>query len=146
MIDALYIFKIILYICLSGFLIALIVFLLKLTDLIKSIKAVLADNKKDIDRSIGEVPQILDNVTGITNKADRLIGDVSPDVRNITNNVSNTLSHVESVSSNVSNTVDYVAESVTDTATNIKYGFLNSADYVGSARDIINFVKSLSRR
>ena len=128
------------------FLIALIVFLFKLTDLIKSIKAVLADNKKDIDRSIGEVPQILDNVTGITNKADRLIGDVSPDVRNITNNVSNTLSHVESVSSNVSNTVDYVAESVTDTATNIKYGFLNSTDYVGSARDIINFVKSLAKR
>ncbi|MDU5443777.1 MAG: hypothetical protein E6117_03400, partial [Finegoldia magna] len=122
------------------------VFLFKLTDLIKSIKAVLADNKKDIDRSIGEVPQILDNVTGITNKADRLIGDVSPDVRNITNNVSNTLSHVESVSSNVSNTVDYVAESVTDTATNIKYGFLNSTDYVGSARDIINFVKSLAKR
>ncbi|MDU5587101.1 MAG: hypothetical protein E6045_00655, partial [Finegoldia magna] len=85
-------------------------------------------------------------VTGITNKADRLIGDVSPDVRNITNNVSNTLSHVESVSSNVSNTVDYVAESVTDTATNIKYGFLNSTDYVGSARDIINFVKSLAKR
>ena len=46
MVDALYIFKIILYICLSGFLIALIVFLLKLTDLVKSIKAVLADNKK----------------------------------------------------------------------------------------------------
>lgn len=146
MVDALYIFKIILYICLSGFLIALIVFFIKLADLIKDVKGVLSDNKKDIDRSISEVPQILDNITGITNKTDRLIGDVSPDVRNITNNVSNTLANVESVSSNVSNTVDYVSESVTDTATNIKYGFLNSTDYVGSAKEIINLIKSIIRR
>ncbi len=146
MVDALYVFKVLVDICLCGFLIALIIFFIKLTDLIKSAKAIISDNKKDIDKSIGEVPQILDNVTGITNKADRLIGDVSPDVRNITNNVSNTLSNVESISNNVSSTVDYVSDSVADTATNIKYGFLNSSDYVGSAKEIVRMVRSIIKK
>ncbi|MDO5755534.1 MAG: hypothetical protein Q4P28_04810 [Tissierellia bacterium] len=144
--TALEVVKFIMYLALAGFLVALIVFFLKLSALIKEINATVTDSKKDINRSVAELPSIMRNVSGITDKADRLIGDISPDVKDITRSVNHTISSVENATEDVTSTVSYVTESVSDTATNIKYGLSGSGDTMGYLFEIIDFIKMIIRR
>lgn len=135
--------KFLMYICLSGLFISLIVFFIRLSGILSTMRSTILDNKKDIDQTMTELPRILRNVDNLTDKTDRLIGDISPDVKGIASNVNRTTHSVGDMSENVSETVDYVAESVTDATTNIKYGITSTGDYLSYVIEIFNFVKSL---
>lgn len=79
------------------------------------------------------VRETTENVSLITRKSDRLIEDISPDVRKITNSVSNVSSNVDGVVSDVTHTVEFVAESVVDGVDNIKTKFTSPSRSIKSA-------------
>lgn len=140
------IFRILMYICLSGFLIALIIFMTKLIGIVKNVNEVLDDNKVNIDSTLNEVPGIMSNVEGITNKADAMLVDVSPNVSEITSSVNRSMHMVEDTITDVTDTVGFVSDTVSDTTSSIRYGSSTGGsptDIVSNVLEIITIIKSL---
>ncbi|MDL2310617.1 hypothetical protein LJC13_01400 [Peptostreptococcaceae bacterium OttesenSCG-928-C18] len=147
------IFQIILYVSLSILAVAFVVFLIKLISTISKVNGIIEKNRTEIDITMRKLPEVMGNVEGITKKADVLIGDVSPDVKNIVSNTNKTMANVENIVEDVTgtveeitHTVDHVTETVADTADSIKNNILGYGDYIGYIIEIINYIKSKIKR
>lgn len=147
MISVIDFFRILMYLCLAGFLISLIIFMVKLIGIVKNVNEVLNDNKVNIDSTLNEMPSIMSNVEGISNKADIMLNDISPDVTNITSSVSRSVQVVESTIEDVSQTVDFVSDTVSDTTSSFRYGngttSSTPSDIVTNILEVITIIKSL---
>lgn len=93
------------------------------------------------------MPSIMSNVEGISNKADIMLNDISPDVTNITSSVSRSVQVVESTIEDVSQTVDFVSDTVSDTTSSFRYGngttSSTPSDIVTNILEVITIIKSL---
>lgn len=140
-------FRILMYLCLSGFLIALIIFMVKLIGIVKNVNEIVKDNKLNIDSTLNEMPSIMSNVEGISNKADIMLNDISPDVTEITASVNRSVQVVEHTIGDVSQTVDFVSDTVSDTTSTFRYGngttSSTPSDMVTNILEVITIIKSL---
>lgn len=140
--TALDIVKIITLVVLSGFLVSLIVFLFKLIGLIGSVQDIVDNNKTDIDITIREIPLILRNVTGITDKADRLVTDLTPNIKGIASNVHGTLQSVDNVSGDVEGLVDYFTVNIVEATESVKNRVFKRSGFTGYFLDAFDTVRS----
>lgn len=140
-------FRIIMYLCLSGFLIALIIFMTKLIGIVKTVNETFKDNKINIDSTLNEMPSIMSNVEGITNKTDNMLSDVSPDISSITGSINRSVQVVENTVTDVSSTVDFVTDTVSDTTSSFRYGSgtttSSPSDMISNVLEIVTIIKSL---
>ncbi len=139
-------FLILVYICLAAFLIALTVFMFKLVGVVKQLNSTIERNRNDIDASLRSIRETTENVSGITRKSDRLLEDVSPDIRKVTGAVGNTASNVDGLVSDVTNTIDFVAESVVDGADALRQKVTGHTGIKSYFYDVVNYVISLFKR
>ncbi|WP_300409935.1 hypothetical protein [Lagierella sp.] len=139
-------FLILVYICLAAFLIALTVFMFKLVGVVKQLNSTIERNRNDIDASLRSIRETTENVSGITRKSDRLLEDVSPDIRKVTGAVGNTASNVDGLVSDVTNTIDFVAESVVDGADALRQKVTGHSGIKSYFYDVVNYVISLFKR
>ncbi|MDO5017813.1 MAG: hypothetical protein Q4E02_00780 [Lagierella massiliensis] len=140
-------FLILVYLCLAAFLISLTVFMFKLVAIVKELGNTIERNRNDIDASLRSIRETTENVSGITRKSDRLIEDISPDVRKITNAAGNVSTNVDGVVSDVTHTVEFVAESVVDGVDSIRGKLTAPKRGIKSAFfDGLNSVVSVIRR
>lgn len=140
--TALDIVKIITLVITSGFLVALIAFLFKLISLIGSVQDIVDNNKTDIDITIREIPLILRNITGITDKTDRLVTDLTPDIKGIAGNVQGTLQSVENISEDAEGLVDYFTVNIVDATESVKNRIFKRSGFTGYFLDAFDIVRS----
>lgn len=146
MVNIVDIFLVLALVALIGFLITLIVFLIKLTKTVKEVNSVFEKNRTDIDLSIRKAQETINNVSNITDKTDRLLGDISPDIRGITSSTNKTMGNVENIVGDMNDTVEFVSESIVDTADTIRSNLTSCSSFTPQVLDLIKYFKSIFGR
>ena len=128
------------------FLVTLTIFLIKLIGTVKQVNSIIEKNRTEIDVSLRKTQDTMENMSNITNKTDRLLEDIAPDIRKIATSTGNTMKNVEGLVDDVTDTVDFVSESVIDTADSIKTSVSSYSNYASYIIDIVNYIRSLFKK
>ena len=139
---------------LGSVLLVFLIFAVKnLSDSLMSLKRILGDNEAKLKEAVECLPGLLKNLEGISQNANDLMEEVSPDIANFTKNASDISERMGSVSSTVestalkaADTLDVVSGSISDTA----YAFssnVNSIDrYIGIVLEVLEQIKAVLKR
>ena len=140
--------KFILFLLGIGAMVYLIIFFRNLSRLMGNANKLLEENIEDLDGALKSLPPIIKNVEEISAEANKMIGEMEPDLVNITANVADITDKfgsvstaVESTAMKAADTIDIVSGSISDTA----YAFssnVNSIDkYIALVLEVLEQIK-----
>ncbi len=141
-------FKFILYMLGIGVGTYLVLILKNVNKILNQARTITEANEKSIDTTIKQLPEISENINGITKEAKVVLNQLTPEINglvknanSISGNISSITENIDSTTNKVSGTIDTVSESISETALAFEYNVKNVSDYIQMFVEIIDIIK-----
>lgn len=141
-------FKFILYMLGIGVGTYLVLILKNVNKILNQARTITEANEKSIDTTIKQLPEISENINGITKEAQVVLNQLTPEINglvknanSISGNISSITENIDSTTNKVSGTIDTVSESISETALAFEYNVKNVSDYIQMFIEIIDIIK-----
>ena len=141
-------FRFILYMLGIGVGTYLVLILKNVNKILNQARTITEANEKSIDTTIKQLPEISENINGITKEAKVVLNQLTPEINglvknanSISGNISSITENIDSTTNKVSGTIDTVSESISETALAFEYNVKNVSDYIQMFVEIIDIIK-----
>lgn len=133
--------------CIAGIvaLVVLIQVLLKAGKIVSALSNVVEDNKKELDATLKELPELAANIKSTTASANQLLDANNANISESISAAKTTLVNASRISGDAADGFEYVATSIVDTADSLTSGLSESASKLGYIREIVDIVRSIIR-
>jgi ABC-type transporter Mla subunit MlaD len=126
----------------------LVLILKNVNKILNQARTITEANEKSIDTTIKQLPEISENINGITKEAKVVLNQLTPEINglvknanSISGNISSITENIDSTTNKVSGTIDTVSESISETALAFEYNVKNVSDYIQMFVEIIDIIK-----